>query len=35
MAIANADSGGAAFTNTAIDEAHRAVQEVLLSRGLN
>ncbi|WP_395673471.1 NAD(P)-binding protein [Phenylobacterium sp.] len=34
MAIANADSGGAAFTNTAIDEAHRAVQEVLINRGL-
>jgi spermidine dehydrogenase len=34
MAIANADAGAAAFTNQAIDEAHRAVQELLVSRGL-
>ncbi len=34
IAIANADAGAAAFTNTAIDEAHRAVQDCLASRGL-
>jgi len=34
IAIANADAGAAAFTNTAIDMADRAVQEVLISRGL-
>jgi spermidine dehydrogenase len=34
MAIANADAGAAAFTNQAFDEAHRAVQEILVSRGL-
>ncbi len=34
MAIANADAGAAAFTNQAFDEAHRAVQELLVSRGL-
>lgn len=34
IAIANADSGAAAFTNVAIDQAHRAVQECLASRGL-
>ena len=34
VTIANADSGAAAFTNTAIDEAHRAVQEALATRGL-
>ena len=34
IAIANADSGAAAFTNTAIDAADRAVQECLISRGL-
>ena len=34
VAIANSDAGAAAFTNQAIDEAHRAVQEILLSRGL-
>jgi len=34
IAIANADSGGAAFTNVAIDQAHRAVEECLVSRGL-
>jgi spermidine dehydrogenase len=32
--IANADAGAAAFTNQAIDEAHRAVQELLVSEGL-
>jgi spermidine dehydrogenase len=35
IAIANADAGAAAFTNTAIDMADRAVQEMLISRGLN
>jgi spermidine dehydrogenase len=34
IAIANADSGAAAFTNVAIDQAERAVQECLSSRGL-
>ncbi|MGQ0734688.1 MAG: NAD(P)-binding protein [Acidobacteriota bacterium] len=34
MAVANADAGAAAFTNQAFDEAHRAVQELLISRGL-
>jgi spermidine dehydrogenase len=34
MAIANADSEGAAFTNTAIDAAHRAVQDLLRARGM-
>jgi spermidine dehydrogenase len=34
IAIANADSGAAAFTNVAIDQAHRAVAECLVSRGL-
>jgi spermidine dehydrogenase len=34
IAIANADAGAAAFTNQSIDEAHRAVQELLVSRGL-
>jgi len=34
IAIANADSGAAAFTNVAIDQAHRAVEECLVSRGL-
>ena len=34
IAIANADSGAAAFTNVAIDQAERAVQECLGSRGL-
>ena len=34
VTIANADAGAAAFTNQAIDEAHRAVQEVLVSEGL-
>ena len=35
IAIANADSGAAAYTNVAIDQAERAVQECLLSRGLS
>jgi spermidine dehydrogenase len=34
IAIANSDAGAAAFTNQAIDEAHRAVQELFVSRGL-
>ena len=34
IAIANADSGAAAYTNVAIDQAERAVQECLVSRGL-
>jgi spermidine dehydrogenase len=34
LTIANADAGAAAFTNQAFDEAHRAVQELLVSRGL-
>ena len=34
LTIANADAGAAAFTNQAFDEAHRAVQEILVSRGL-
>lgn len=34
IAIANADAGAAAFTNTAIDMAARAVDECLISRGL-
>jgi hypothetical protein len=34
IAIANADSGAAAFSNVAIDQAERAVQECLVSRGL-
>ncbi len=34
VTIANSDAGAAAFTNTAIDEAHRAVQELLARRGL-
>ncbi len=34
IAIANSDAGAAAFTNQAIDEAHRAVQELLVGRGL-
>jgi spermidine dehydrogenase len=34
MTIANSDAGAAAFTNQAFDEAHRAVQEILISRGL-
>jgi spermidine dehydrogenase len=34
VTIANSDAGAAAFTNQAFDEAHRAVQEILVSRGL-
>jgi spermidine dehydrogenase len=34
VTIANADSGAGAFTNVAIDQAERAVQECLSSRGL-
>jgi len=34
IAIANSDAGAAAFTNQAIDEAHRAVQELLVAQGL-
>ncbi len=34
VAIANSDAGAAAFTNQAIDEANRAVQELLLLKGL-
>jgi spermidine dehydrogenase len=34
ITIANADAGAAAFTNQAFDEAHRAVQELLVARGL-
>ena len=32
VAIANSDAGAAAFTNTAIDEAHRAVHELARTR---
>ncbi len=35
VAIANSDAGAAAFINVAIDEAHRAVQELLQRHGLN
>jgi spermidine dehydrogenase len=34
VTIANADAGAAAFTNQAMDEAHRAVQELLVLQGL-
>ncbi len=34
ITIANSDAGAAAFTNQAFDEAHRAVQELLVSRGM-
>ena len=34
VTIANSDAGAAAFTNQAIDEANRAVQELLLLEGL-
>jgi spermidine dehydrogenase len=34
VTIANADAGAAAFTNQAIDEGHRAVQELLVLQGL-
>jgi len=33
ISIANADAGAAAFTNEAIDQAHRAVHDLLASRG--
>ncbi len=32
LAIANSDAGAAAFTNTAIDEAHRAVRDLARTR---
>ena len=32
VAIANSDAGAAAFTNTAIDEAHRAVRDLARTR---
>ncbi|MGH9318447.1 MAG: hypothetical protein ACRD3V_00940, partial [Vicinamibacteria bacterium] len=32
IAVANSDAGGAAFTNTAIDEAHRAVMDLSRTR---
>jgi spermidine dehydrogenase len=34
VSIANSDAGAAAFTNQAIDEAHRAVAELLVRQGL-
>ena len=34
ITIANSDAGAAAFTNQAIDEAHRAVEELLIQNGL-
>jgi len=34
VAIANADAGAGAFTNQAIDEANRAVQELFVAGGL-
>ena len=34
VTIANADAGAAAFTNQAIDEAHRAVEELFVTSGL-
>jgi len=34
VTIANSDAGAAAFTNQAMDEANRAVQELLLLQGL-
>jgi spermidine dehydrogenase len=34
VTIANADAGAAAFTNQAIDEAHRAVEELFVGNGL-
>jgi len=33
IAIANADSGAAAYTNEAIDQAERAVHDCLFSNG--
>ena len=35
VAIANSDAGAAAFTNQAIDEAHRAVEELFVKNGLS
>jgi spermidine dehydrogenase len=34
IAIANADAGAGAFTNQAIDEANRAVEELFVAGGL-
>jgi spermidine dehydrogenase len=34
IAIANSDAGAAAFTNQAIDEAHRAVEDLFVAEGL-
>ena len=34
IVIANSDAGAAAFTNQAIDEAHRAVEELFVAEGL-
>ena len=34
VTIANSDAGAAAFTNQAIDEAHRAVEELFVRAGL-
>jgi hypothetical protein len=34
VSIANSDAGAAAFTKQAIDEANRAVQEILVAQGL-
>ena len=34
VSIANSDAGAAAFTNQAMDEANRAVQELLVRQGL-
>jgi spermidine dehydrogenase len=33
ITIANADSGGGAYTDIAIDQAHRAVTELLETQG--
>src|SRR5262249_25147058 len=35
VTIANSDAGAAAFTNQAMDEAHRAVQELYVLNGLD
>ena len=34
VSIANSDAGAAAFTNQAIDEANRAVEELFVRQGL-
>lgn len=34
VTVANSDAGAAAFINRAIDEAHRAIQELLVKTGL-